>query len=409
MKLTREYISITFAYLVVVIYVLFDNNLVVSIILIICLFTYHLILYSRLQNKLAQDREASVSKLQFRLDKSKRQQEESYQRFISLSTSFGSGLLMIDGDGIIKLANSDVNNYFDRDFNNVDYQSISDIKPLYKFVNQAFLLEKNIRKQIKFNNHVYDLISTPLFENQLFQGSLILIHDITLIKRAEKYQKQFTADVSHELRTPLSAIKGFSEILARDKGIDVKEREEFIELIRSESERMEVILNDLMIISKMDRVDYELDLQTYNIATVIEECVGVLKQSIKSKGLKYSVDVEKQMLGIDKHKISQVLLNLIKNALNYTDEGSIEIKGEKKKNEYIISISDTGIGVKEENYDKIFKRFYRVDKARSRDTGGSGLGLSISKNVIRKHAGDIEVSSTPNEGSTFTVKLPINR
>ena len=406
MKFNKEYISIAIAYSVVILYIIIDNNPLVTSLLVIFLFLYHLVVYSQLKQNLSSDKETSVSKLQYRLAKTKKEQQESYKKFTLLSQSFGSGLLMIDEEGIIKLANKDINKYFNRDFNNLDYQKITNLKGLYNFVNQAYLLETSIRKQIDYNDHFYDLISTPLLKDKEFKGSLILVHDITLIKNAEKYQKQFTADVSHELRTPLSAIKGFSEILTRDENISEEERREFIELIKKESGRMEVILNDLLIISKMDRLDYELNLIRIDIVLVIDECISILKNQIKDKGLKYSIETESIVLEIDKIKMTQVILNILKNAINYTDKGSINIKGVISENEYIITISDSGIGIKEENYEKIFKRFYRIDKARSRDSGGSGLGLSISKNVVLKHRGKIQVSSRINEGTTFTIRLP---
>jgi len=407
MNNNKEYISITVAYLLVILYVILGDNKVLTVFFIACLFAYHVMNFYQLKTRLSQDKETSVSKLLSRLDKSKREEEETYKRFISLSTNLGSGLLMIDEEGKIQLANKDINEYFDRDFNNTDYQSYTDIKSLYKFLNQAYLLETSMRKQIIFHEKVFDLISTPLFEENLFKGALILVHDITLIKNAEKYQKRFTADVSHELRTPLSAIKGFSEILSRDKNISVEERNEFIELIRAESSRMESILSDLLVISKMDRIDYELEFSRLNIKDIVNECLNVLKNSITEKGLKYNVDVQSETLQLDKVKMSQVVLNIIKNAANYTDSGQIDIVGKRDNNEYVLSISDTGIGIKEDDFDKIFKRFYRVDKARSRDTGGSGLGLSISKNVVAKHNGSITVHSKINEGTTFTVHLPI--
>jgi len=409
MNIRKDYLLIAFAYAVVVTYVVFDDNPYITVFLIMMLFGYHIFAYSRLNKRFSIDKQTSVFKLQQRLDKSKKEQEESYKRFISLSRSFGSGLLMVDEEGKIKLANKDIFTYFGKDFNNQDYQSLTGIRPLYKFVNQAYLLETSIRKQVKYNEKVFDLISTPLFEDNLFQGTLILVHDITLINQAEKYQKQFTADVSHELRTPLSAIKGFSEILSRDKDISEKERTEFIELIRTESTRMEVILNDLMIISKMDRLDYELSFRNIDIAQIIKECTGVLKNQIENKGLELSINVVNQELQLDKVKFTQVVMNIIKNAINYTDTGFINISGKIDKNSYILEISDSGIGINTENFENIFKRFYRVDKARSRDTGGSGLGLSISKNVIKKHNGEIHVESMINKGTTFTIKLPIKR
>lgn len=316
---------------------------------------------------------------------------------------------MVTDEGKISFSNKDIENYFGIDLNNRDYKDTVEVKSLYKFINEAYLLEERIRKQIVFEDKYYDLISTPLFDEDMFAGCLILVNDITQIKTAEKYQKRFTADVSHELRTPLAAIKGFSEILLRDESMNPEDRKEFTGLIKKESDRMEIILNDLMIISKMDRLDYEPTLVEYSIKQVIDESVSVLDQKFIQKGLNRTIDVEECRLMIDNIKITQVIINIIKNAINYTDEGFINIRGFVSNNSYIIQISDSGIGIKEKDYDKIFKRFYRVDKARSRDTGGSGLGLSISKNVILKHGGTIEVQSEVNKGSTFTITLPIKK
>lgn len=409
MNLKKDFTTIIVAYVIVIIYVIFGGNVYISALLVLALAMYHIVSFSRITKTLNEDKETSLSKLLTRLDKSKQKQEESYKRFISLSTNLGSGLLMIDDEGNIQLANKDINEFFNRDFNDSDYQKHTDIKSFYKFLNQAYLLETSMRKQIKYQEKFFDLISTPIFEQGMFKGALILVHDITLIKNAEKYQKRFTADVSHELRTPLSAIKGFSEILSRDKDISIEDREEFIELIKTESQRMETILSDLLVISKMDRVDYELEMKNTDIKEVINECSNVLRNHIEDKGLQLSIDVESSIISLDKGKISQVILNIIKNAMNYTDEGRIDILGKPINNEYVLMISDTGIGIRQENFDKIFKRFYRVDKARSRDTGGSGLGLSISKNVVLKHEGKISVASQLEKGTTFTIKLPFKK
>jgi two-component system phosphate regulon sensor histidine kinase PhoR len=345
--------------------------------------------------------------MEFRLAKSRQKQEETSKRLLSLTTSFGNALMMIDEDGICQLANKEFIDYFHIDMNQRDYKNLLDIKGLFKFVNSSYLLEQSLREQISYNNRVYDLISTPLFENNLYQGCFILASDITIIKNAEKYQKQFTADVSHELRTPLSAIKGFSEILSRDEEIDKEQQIEFTNLIHKEAERMEYILNDLMIISKMDRIDYELDMTPHDIHFIVDECVSVLRNQISKKQLDLSVVVESKVLNVDKHKLSQVILNLLKNAINYTDYGFIKVKGKQEDNFYVLSIEDSGIGIEEKHIERIFKRFYRIDKARSRDSGGSGLGLSICKNVIMKHNGEISVHSEVGKGSTFKVKLPI--
>jgi two-component system phosphate regulon sensor histidine kinase PhoR len=283
---------------------------------------------------------------------------------------------------------------------------LQSISKLHDFVHQSFILESSLRRQIHYKEADYDLISTPLFEKNIFKGCFIIIHDISILKNAEKYQKQFTADVSHELKTPLSTIKGFSEILLRDTDIDVDKRTEFLQLIQDESLRMERLLKDLMIIAQMDRVDYDLEIVATSIDEILDETTRRLAPKIEQKNLTLSKEIEKAIIMVDPYKIQQVFTNLINNAINYTDEGSIYVEGRLDEDMYIIKISDTGIGIKPSQIDKIFKRFYRVDKTRSRKTGGSGLGLSISKNVVLRHGGNIYVDSTPQKGSTFIVELP---
>lgn len=409
MKWNKDYVFIAIGYLFVILYIAFVNDKIFNIVLVLGLFVYHTVIYRQIKERLSVDKQRSLRKMQSRLEKTQKQRELINDRFVSLSRSFGSGLLMVDEDGVIQYSNKDMTDAFQRDFNQLPYKDVIDIPELYQFIHQAYLVEDSVRKQITYQGKAYDLISTPLFEGDLFQGALILCHDITTIKNAEAYQKRFTADVSHELKTPLAAIKGFSEILSRDTDIPQKERQEFIELIRDESQRMDVILKDLIEISKLDRIDYELNATTEDISRTICDAVALLQKQAEDHNLELTCDVEPCIMSYSTHKISQVLLNIIKNAISYTDRGSVTVNGTIDKDDYIITVIDTGIGIKEDDFDKIFKRFYRVDKARSRDTGGSGLGLSISKNAIHKHGGQIRVSSVVNEGTTFTITLPIKK
>lgn len=404
----RDIINVSIVFLVALLYVIFVNERIGTIIFIFILFGITIYLHFLLNRRFNEDKESSLGVILKRLDKSQRENEETYKRFLSLSKTLGSGVFMIDDEGKISFSNKDIENFFNKDFNNLDYNEIVYIKPLYKFVNKAYLTEQTQREQISYDDKVYDLTATPIFEQDMFSGSLILVHDITLLKTAEKFQKRFTADVSHELRTPLSAIKGFSEILNRDN-LEKKDRKEFVTLIQQEADRMEIILKDLTTISKLDRLDYDLEYSNHNIKDVITESVTLLKAKMEEKELTFSGDVEDCTLTIDKVKMSQVIINIIKNAINYTDVGYIRVDGFKERDFYKILISDSGIGIPENKQDLIFKRFYRIDKARSRDTGGSGLGLSISKNVVLKHGGEISVESEINEGSVFMIKLPLKK
>jgi len=212
MNFRKDYSSVIALYVLVLIYVILVNDKIVTSILIIGLFAATIVVYNNVRKVISDEKDASVNTLLTRLDKSKKESEETYKRFLSLSKTLGSGVFMVDDNGWITFSNKDVENFFDKDINNMDYGDLLDIPPLHKFVNEAYLLEDHMRRQISVDDKSYDLISTPLYEGDMFAGSLFLVHDITQLKNAEKFQKRFTADVSHELRTPLSAIKGFSEI-----------------------------------------------------------------------------------------------------------------------------------------------------------------------------------------------------
>lgn len=407
MKFIKDYSAVLVVYFLVILYVAVVGNVYVTILFLLILFSINLYIYQSVRNSILKDKEVSVNSLLNKLDKTKKQSEETYKHFLSLSKTIGSGVFMVDVEGDVSFSNKDVENYFGLDMNNINYSEMTVVPQLYKFVNEAYLIEEYMRKLIEFDDRFYELTSTPLFEGDMFGGMLVLVHDITEVKNAVKFQKRFTADVSHELKTPLAAIKGFSEIMMRDTRMAEENRSEFIGLINKESERMEIILSDLMTISKLDRLDYEMEMYEHDIKQVVDEALSVLKTKFDEKNLTKDINVEACNFIFDKFRITQVLLNIMKNAINYTDNGFVNVDGYKKGKNYIIKISDSGIGIKKENYENVFKRFYRVDKARSRDTGGSGLGLSISKNVILKHRGTIFVESEENKGSTFTISLPI--
>jgi two-component system phosphate regulon sensor histidine kinase PhoR len=409
MSFKKEYIQVVTSYFVLLLYIIFGDNKAIMAISVFAVGSLTIYILIRISSSLNIEREKSVSSLQTKLAKSKKENEEAYKRFLSLSTTLGSGVFMVDEEGFISFSNKDVENYFGIDISNKDYKELVDIKQLYYFIDETYLLEEYHRKQIKHEEKVYDLISTPLFEGDMYAGCLVLVHDITQLKVAEKFQKRFTADVSHELKTPLSAIKGYSEILQRDQKMDPIHKKEFIDTINEQANKMEAILNDLIVISKLDRIDYEMDLQFHDISDLIKESTNLLQSKILEKDLECIVKVESCKMYFDKVKLSQVIINIVKNAINYTDKGFVNISGKIKNNKYIIKIEDSGIGIKNENLDKIFTRFYRVDTARSRDTGGSGLGLSISKNVVLKHGGKIDVKSVENQGSTFIITLPIKK
>jgi two-component system phosphate regulon sensor histidine kinase PhoR len=207
MENKKNFIIIVSLYLLVILSLIIFEDIFSTVVFVIGLMIFHVFGFFGEREILNKINEDSLSKLLSKLNKTKKENEESYKRFISLTKTLGSGIIMVNEEGIINFSNKDFKLYFDVENDNLDYSSLIKIKPLYKFINEAYLLEKSLNKQIQYLEKYYDLVSTPLFEDDLFQGCLVVVHNITVLKTAESFQKQFTADVSHELKTPLSTIK----------------------------------------------------------------------------------------------------------------------------------------------------------------------------------------------------------
>lgn len=241
------------------------------------------------------------------------------------------------------------------------------------------------------------------------QGSvLVLLYDVTEIHRLENVRTEFVANASHELRTPVTAIKGFAETLLSGALEERKLAKNFIEIIANESNRLEVIINDILELSRVEKRTVPLVYSQFDIVEIAHSMTDFFLKKAKKKNISISITAEAPVLYTgDQHRIEQIFTNLIDNAINYSDVNSkIKIEVWEKKHNIKFSVSDTGIGIPEENQERIFERFYRVDKGRSRNSGGTGLGLSIVRNLIKNLNGKIELESELGKGSTFTISLP---
>ncbi len=401
------YPTMVVIYLLAMVLMIINPTTLFIIFTVVVLIMFQIVWFVYYQNSLKEETNQSLRELEYKLNKTMRYRDETRQQFTSLAEVLGSGLIRIDENERVREINTYAKDTFDlSDAIDQPYDVLKRHKTLYNLIHEAYLTERETRGQIVYNDRFFDINSAPIFESNLYHGCLVLIHDITQIKNAETFQKQFTADVTHELKTPLSALKGISEILLRDQDMPLEKRQEFDKIVFNQSERLETILNDLLIISKMDRLDYELNIKQLNIKQLLEDVIDLLRTQAEDKGLVVEATIADDTIYVDPLKMEQVLLNLVKNAINYTDQGQITIKGYIDKKEYVIEVLDTGIGIKKSDQEKVFKRFYRVDDARSRASGGSGLGLSIIKNVIRKHHGTIDLQSTFGEGSRFIIRIP---
>ncbi len=251
----------------------------------------------------------------------------------------------------------------------------------------------------------------PPLSGQKGPWVLFVLHDITRQKKLEAVRKDFVANVSHELRTPLSVIKGYVETLVDShREIPIEDRERFLRTIQRHTERLNSLLEDLLVLSRLESINPGLRRESTSLADLVHGVIEDYRARPASAEHHLVVDVDPAIdaLLIDPLKITQVLENLIDNALKYSAKGSkIEVTAKLHVNEVEVSVRDNGAGIPSEDLPHIFERFYRVDKGRSRDKGGTGLGLSIVKHIVQLHGGKVRVESTLGQGTSFFFTLPV--
>jgi two-component system phosphate regulon sensor histidine kinase PhoR len=241
-------------------------------------------------------------------------------------------------------------------------------------------------------------------------GAVIVLHDITELRRLERIRRDFVANVSHEFRTPLTAIQGFAETLIGGAIDDPQNRGRFLAIILEHSRRLARLTEDLLRLSQMDADQLALEIRGVSVSQLIESCYETAQRRAGEKELVLSLNVASQMpdVAADNRRLQEVLQNLLDNAIQYTlPGGKIVLSAEIRNDEVIFTVADTGIGIPQADQPRIFERFYRVDVARSREAGGTGLGLSIAKHLVEAHGGRIWVESEFGAGSKFHFSVPV--
>ncbi len=241
-------------------------------------------------------------------------------------------------------------------------------------------------------------------------GAVVVLHDITELRKLERVRRDFVANVSHEFRTPLTAIQGFAETLLAGAIDDSQNRTRFLEIILEHSRRLARLTEDLLVLSKMDAERLELEIRRLGVSQLIESCLETAQRRGTEKDLRISVSLPPNLPDIagDRRRLAEVLQNLLDNAIQYTlPGGQIIISAEATEKEIILTVSDTGIGIPKADQPRIFERFYRVDVARSREAGGTGLGLAIAKHLVEVHGGRLWVDSEIGQGSQFHFSVPL--
>jgi two-component system, OmpR family, phosphate regulon sensor histidine kinase PhoR len=241
-------------------------------------------------------------------------------------------------------------------------------------------------------------------------GALFVLSDITRLRRLENIRKDFVANVSHEIKTPITAIKGFVEILMDDSAKEDHDVQRFLEIITRHVNRLEAIIDDLL---KLSRIEKEAEaegihLEESSVKEVLESAILFCKPLADSRGSDINLSCSETLTArINSPLLEQAIVNLLDNALKYSDEKKpVKIEAGQDEKEIFIHVIDNGRGIEQEHLPRIFERFYRVDKARSRRLGGTGLGLAIVKHIVQAHEGHVSITSAPGKGSAFTIHLP---
>ncbi|WNC13301.1 HAMP domain-containing sensor histidine kinase [Brevibacillus brevis] len=238
---------------------------------------------------------------------------------------------------------------------------------------------------------------------ELVQG---INHMAVQLGEMEQLRQEFISNVSHEIQSPLTSISGFARALRNDS-LTSEERMHYLEIIEMESERLSKISENLLKLTSLEGKHHPIEWKTYSLDKQLRRILLACEPQWQEKELELDVELEKVEIVADEEMLSQVWINLISNSIKFTESGGtlgIQLRGQGK--EVVVQVSDTGIGISSEDRERVFERFFKADKSRTRTGGGSGLGLSIVKKIVDLHHGTISVQSQPGEGTTFTVTLP---
>ncbi|MCX5812089.1 MAG: ATP-binding protein [Proteobacteria bacterium] len=323
----------------------------------------------------------------------------------TIISSIQEMLLVFDKEGKIKLSNESFKKLINND--NIEGKFHWEILRSPEFgelVKQVTTEKKHFTGEVRLQEKVF-LCSITFLTSR--DEMIAIFHDITDFKNLETIKRDFVANISHELRTPLTAIKGFVETLEDEE--DIK-NPHYLEVIKRHTDRLMNIVGDLLLLSELEEKGIEIEFEEVSLTTLAENTLKIFDQKAKEKGLTFNVHAEEgiPLIKADPFKLEQMLINLIDNAIKYTEQGEINVSLYYSHPYVKIAIEDTGMGIPGKHLQRIFERFYVVDKSRSKKLGGTGLGLSIVKHIVLLHGGTIDVESAMGKGTKFIVTIPTN-
>lgn len=359
---------------------------------------------------------SSINVLARNLQEMEIYQETQQHRLLTLIENIGSGVLLIDSKGYITLMNKTYKQLFDVSSNDYLYHLYYEVlqyEDVSHLIEEIFITEKSVKKQMVLSLQIerkhFEVYGAPIIGNvDEWKGIVLVFHDITELKRLEQMRQDFVANVSHELRTPITSIRGFSETLLDGDLKNEKIIRDFLSIILTESERMQALIQELLELSKIENQEFKLSLTKVDLNSILSETSTMFSRKAEMKGINLEVELAQIpiIIDADPYRLKQVFINLISNAINYTPaNGKVKVIVSQNEKYAFVEVKDTGIGIEKNEIPRIFERFYRVDRARSRNSGGTGLGLAIVKHLVEAHKGYITVESERGKGTSFIVKL----
>lgn len=307
-------------------------------------------------------------------------------------------LLIVNKEGEFLYASPAFKNILNNKATNIAQTNVE----MRSILTHALDVSLNRHYEFNYNLRVYDLHFVLLKKNQY----LFIFTDITRQITDQRNTRRFLADASHELRTPITAIKGISESLISNQEKDVDVIHDFLSQIHFQSERLETMVSDMLLISKLSQHHISIDKTKFDLLELVTQAQKSFQKEYDKKGLTLQIPTTSLFIHADYKKVLTIMNNLIHNALRYSEQGVVTVDYYEESNHIIITVEDQGFGISTEDLDSLFERFYRVDSARNSKIGGSGLGLSITKQLVEEHGGKILVESEINKGSKFKVILP---
>ena len=358
--------------------------------------------FRRQQQQVEADREESLRREQQTTIDAKAQQQVLFNSMLE-------GLLLLDRNLRIYLANRAFKNLFGlktelRGKTIMEALRVHELAALVERVDRDGQVFDYELKLPELSERWFQVNAAAIFNSAgEREGTILVFHDLTRLKQLE----EFVANVSHELRTPLSLIKGYVETLLDGARNNPEVAERFLRIIERNTQRLDLLIQDLLTISALESGRVTLNLQPVELRPLVEKVFFDLKKRAEEKEIKLMNQVGDWTARADAHRLEQVLANLVDNAIKYGRvEGVVTVGGRKTNDDRLeIFVQDDGSGIPAESLDRVFERFYRADKARSRDQGGTGLGLSIVKHIVQSHGGTVWVKSEPGKGATFFFTL----